>query len=253
MTKTSPLRLSYRQVMAELKAAGTEQNDKIYRNHGVTGKKYGVSYAFLKNLTKGIGIDHDLALQLWDSEIHDARVLACWTADKDCMTAKQLGAWARAVDNHVIACEVVGLAQDMDQAATFMTKWLGMKGEWRPVLGWGVLSRLVMQVKRGPDEGGVDDQIIGEWLKQLEENIQNAANRTRHSMNGALISIGSRKGWRTKALAAAKRIGKIEVEYGDTSCSVNDATASIKKVVEHYAKKGKLPTDGAAGLRRRHC
>jgi hypothetical protein len=72
-------------------------------------------------------------------------------------------------------------------------------------------------------------------------------------MNGAVIGIGCWPKWKTKAIRTAKRIGKIEIDYGATSCSVTDAAASIEKTVGHYAKKGQVPTDGTAGKRRRHC
>ena len=51
-------------------------------------------------------------------------------------------------------------------------------------------------------------------------------------MNSALISIGVRNSkLERKALAAAKRIGKVEVDHGETSCKTPDATAYIKKTV----------------------
>ncbi len=45
----------------------------------------------------------------------------------------------------------------------------------------------------------------------------------------------------------------MHVDFGSRSCKVKDAAATIKKTVEHYKKQGKVPTDGAAGQRRRHC
>lgn len=240
-------------VLAELKANGTSQNVKIFRNHGVQGELLGVSYTFLKKLHKRVGTDHDLALQLWATGIHDARVFACWVADSERVTMGQLESFAREVDSHAIAYEVVSLAQDTDFAPRLMRKWLGMKAEWRACLGWSVLARLAMQPARPLTEGGLDEAEIGELLVRLEAGIHAAPNRTRHDMNAALIAIGCRPGWQKKATAAARRIGKVEVDYGKTSCKVNDAATKIQKTVEKYKAKGKLPTDGAAGQRRRHC
>jgi hypothetical protein len=49
-------------------------------------------------------------------------------------------------------------------------------------------------------------------------------------MNNALISIGVFKpSCRTKALDAATRIGKVQVDPGETSCKTPDATAYIEK------------------------
>ena len=56
-----------------------------------------------------------------------------------------------------------------------------------------------------------------------------------------------------KALATAKRVGEIYVDQGNTSCKTDVAYDKIKKIAAHYKAKGKKPTDGAGGQRRRHC
>jgi len=59
-------------------------------------------------------------------------------------------------------------------------------------------------------------------------------------MNTALIAIGVYKPNLTdKAMETAKRIGKVEVDHGDTSCKTPDAIAYIKKTLAHYKKKKK--------------
>ena len=59
-------------------------------------------------------------------------------------------------------------------------------------------------------------------------------------MNGALISIGMRNpGLEKKAVAAARRIGKVEVDHGETSCKTPDAVAYIRKGVERKKKAAK--------------
>jgi len=61
-----------------------------------------------------------------------------------------------------------------------------------------------------------------------------------YQMNGALISIGgSMPALQKKALAAAARIGKVEVDHGDTDCKTPDAADYIRKMAERRsAKKG---------------
>jgi hypothetical protein len=58
-------------------------------------------------------------------------------------------------------------------------------------------------------------------------------------MNSALIQIGCRSvALRKAALAAAKRIGKVEVDYGDTACETPDAAEKIEKAWAHSTSKG---------------
>jgi hypothetical protein len=63
-------------------------------------------------------------------------------------------------------------------------------------------------------------------------------NRVRDAMNSAVIAIGIRNPkLEKKALAAAKRIGQVEVDHGETSCKTPDATAYIHKTLERRRKK----------------
>jgi hypothetical protein len=57
-------------------------------------------------------------------------------------------------------------------------------------------------------------------------------------MNNALINIGVRNPKLEKiAIAAAGRIGTVEVDHGETSCKTPEAVSYIKKTVAHNKKK----------------
>ena len=89
-------------------------------------------------------------------------------------------------------------------------------------------------------------------LDEIEAGIGAAPNRTRHAMNQALISIGCRPGWMQKAIAGARRIGKVEVDYGQTSCKVNDAEAkAIAGSIERPVLAGGIIEEMIAGFGRR--
>ncbi len=246
-------RLGLAEVMAELKANGSAQTRKTYRNAGIRGELFGVSYAFLKKLHKRVKVDHELAIGLWKTGILDARTFACWVADAEKTTIKLLETWARDESAPHLAGELAAFAQDTDLAAGRMHKWIGMKSTYRTTLGWSIAGKLAMQPHRGPDEGGLDEDDVADLLDRLEHGLQEAPNRTRYVMNSTLISIGCRPGWMKKAIAVARKVGKVDVDFGSRSCQVKDATATIKQTVEHYKQQGKSPTDGTAGQRRRHC
>jgi hypothetical protein len=57
-------------------------------------------------------------------------------------------------------------------------------------------------------------------------------------MNQAVIGIGVRNdALRRLAVAAAKRIGKVEVDHGETGCKTPDAAAYIEKTVAYRKQK----------------
>ncbi|MFY8052278.1 MAG: DNA alkylation repair protein, partial [Armatimonadaceae bacterium] len=78
------------EVLAQLEAAGSEQTRKTYARHGIRGECFGVSYAVLGQLRKKIKVDDSLALELWASGIHDARILACMVMDTNKINRERL-------------------------------------------------------------------------------------------------------------------------------------------------------------------
>lgn len=72
----------------------------------------------------------------------------------------------------------------------------------------------------------------------LTQTLQQLEAAGSDAMNSALIAIGCRNAKLEKlAVAAAKRIGPVEVDHGDTSCKTPDAVAYIAKTWAHRAKR----------------
>lgn len=227
--------------MTALEREGTAQNRKTYARHGVTGPCFGVSYAALGKLKKAIKVDHDLAVLLWESGNHDARVLACMIDDPAAVTAAQLKAWAADLSNYVLTDALSGLAAKSPHARACMTSWIKAKDEWRASAGWNVLAHLALA------DNGLPDSDFESMLARIESRILQAKNRTRHAMNNALIAIGSRNEHLAElATAAADRIGKVEVNHGETGCKTPDAASYIAKTRAHHAAKGGI-------TRRKRC
>jgi 3-methyladenine DNA glycosylase AlkD len=221
----SAVHMEYNEVMRELEAMGTAQNRKIYGRHGVRGDMFGVSYANLGKLKKKIKVDHDLAVALWASGNHDARVLATMVADPEMVTARDLDTWVKELDNYVLTDAFSGLAGKSAAGRKKINRWIKSRSEWIKSAGWNLVGGMALHSE------DVDDAVLETYLKTIESGIHTAPNRVRHSMNMALISIGMRNAaLEKKAVAAAGRIGKVEVDHGETSCKTPDAAAYIKKV-----------------------
>jgi 3-methyladenine DNA glycosylase AlkD len=220
------------EVMNHLESLGTAQNRKIYTRHGVKGDQFGVSYANLGKLKKKIGIDHELALELWETGNHDARVLGAMIANPSQMEQKILDGWVKDLDNYVITEAFSKLAGGSPAARELMEKWLKDKGEWVGTAGWNVLTHLTMR------PGGLPDDFLEETVDQIEKEIHTGKNRVKYAMNNALIAIGvSSSKLQKKAIEAAKRIGRVEVDHGETNCQTPDAVAYIQNMLEHRKQR----------------
>ena len=162
------------------------------------------------------------------------RVLALMIADPAKATAKQIDTWAKDVTYHVIAGAFAGFVGRTPFAQDRAEKWQTSKDEWLCSAGWGVLSHLT---GNSPD---MSDDYFAMKLKEIERTVHGSKNRVRYEMMGALIGIGVRSPRLTElALAAAKRIGKVEVDHGDTACKTPDPVAYIRKTLAHRAGKKK--------------
>ncbi len=218
--------------LARLEAAGTEQNRKTYRNHGVQGPQFGVSFAELDKLAKEIKRDHALALGLWATGNHDTRVLATRVADPARMDAATLDAWAGDLGNYIITDALSSLAARTPLAREKMEAWIRNDDEWIGAAGWNILAQLAMQ------DASLSDDYFQPYLDEIQRDIHNRKNRVRYSMNNALIAIGLRNlALETSALAAAAQVGVVDVDHLRTNCKTPDAAAYIEKTWTRRSRK----------------
>jgi len=224
--------MEYRETMERLKSMGTEQNRKVYARHGVGKKMFGVSYANLGGLKREIKVDQGLAERLWASGNHDARVLATMIADPERVDDAMLEEWAKDLDNYVLTDAFTVLAGRAGISRRKMEKWTKSKKEWIGRVGWGLLAGVARTDTELPN------RYFEAYLNAIETNIHKSKNRVRDAMNSALISIAMRNERIEKtAVAAAIRIGKVEVDHGKTNCKTPDAIQYIAKAKAHYEKK----------------
>lgn len=218
--------MTLQQVLRELEALGTEQNRKVYRRHGIGGNQYGVSFTNLGKLQKQIRLDHDLAAQLWATGNHDARILATMIANPERLSARLMDQWGADLDNYVLADALSRLIARSPMAKEQMESWIQATGEWTGQAGWNLVAHLC-------GNGSLDSSYLEFLVEDITQRIHTQQNRVRYAMNGALIAIGSMGGeLERKAVAAARRIGKVSVDHGETGCQTPDAVEYIRKAKE---------------------
>ena len=219
-------------VMAQLEAAGTAQNRKVYARHGAAEPMFGVSYAELGRITKPLRTDHALAVELWDSGNHDARVLALRVADPAVLAGPLAGRWLRDVDNYILAEGLGGLCAQSPHAREMSDAWRDRSGEWEASTGWFIVTCTA------EDPGVWSIEELRGLLGQIEAEIGERPNRVRHEMNGALIVMALRDGnLRRSVLAAARRVGPVKVDHGQTGCKTPEVAPYVERTLAHRAAK----------------
>jgi 3-methyladenine DNA glycosylase AlkD len=217
-------------ILADLKSKGKENTRKIYARHGMPADRvYGVSVADLKLIAKTIKGQQALALELYASGIMDAMYLAGMVADGAQMNRKQLNEWAEGAAEMQMIAEytVPWVAVDNEHGRELALEWMKSKKERVAAAGWSTYSGLVALK---PD-AALDLKEIQSLLETIVEKIHTAPNRVRYTMNSFVISVGSYvKPLEKQDKAAAKKIGEVSVDMGDTACKIPLATAYIEKV-----------------------
>src|SRR5467141_4804515 len=77
--------------LRELRALGEQRNIDGMARFGIRAKVvYGVAKPKMDELARRIGRDHELAPELWDTGVHDARILAGMIDVSEQVTSKQM-------------------------------------------------------------------------------------------------------------------------------------------------------------------
>lgn len=213
------------EILTTLEKLGKPQTAAIYRRHGSGERVFGVLTSEIDKLRKKIKVDHALAMELWKTGNVEARVLALQVADPAKLTQADADGLVQDGPVRFLWPYLTEALSRSPIAEKTMRAWMKARDEAHRELGYGILS-----VRLRDDPDSLTDADAARVLATIEKEIHRSPNWARYAMNGALISIGIAKpALRKNAIAAAKRIGKVEVDHGETYCKTPDAVPYIEK------------------------
>jgi 3-methyladenine DNA glycosylase AlkD len=219
-------------ILTTLKKLGKPQTAAIYKRHGSGDNVFGVLTSEIAKLQKSIEVDHALAMDLWSTKNAEARILALQVADPTKLTPTDANGLLKDGPVRFVGWYLSALVARSPIADRTMRAWMRSPDEYSREMGYGILSA---RLKADPDS--IDDADAERILETIEKEIHRSANWARYAMNGALIAIGVFKpALRKKAIAAAKRIGKVEVDHGQTNCKTPDAAPYIEKALKRQRR-----------------
>jgi 3-methyladenine DNA glycosylase AlkD len=220
--------MNAKEVLATLKKAGKPQTAAIYKRHGAGDNVFGVLTSEIGKLQKKIKIDHALAMELWKTGNAEARILALQVADPEQITKADAERFIKDGPVRFIDSYLAALLARSPIADKTMGPLMKSSEESSREIGYALFSARLRD-----DADSVSDADAETVLATIEKQIHGSPNWARRAMNGALISIGVNKpALRKAAIAAAKRIGKVEVDHGETGCKTPEAQAYIEKALQ---------------------
>ncbi len=92
MPRSSSFAMNTAEIIAELHSLGSQATREGMARFGIqTQRALGVSMPSLRHLARRVGKpDHALAQELWETGLHEARILATMVDDPRAVTAEQM-------------------------------------------------------------------------------------------------------------------------------------------------------------------
>ena len=195
--------MTSKEIVKILKSHANPANVAGMARYGINAKNtLGVSIPVLRKLAKQIGMNHALALEIWKTRIHEARILAALLGDPKQMTARQMGNWVRDFDSWDVCDQVCSnLFDKTTWARSKAVVWTQRHAEFIKRAGFVLMAALAVHDKQAPDE------LFMGFLPLIEREAHDERNFVRKAVNWALRQIGKRnKRLLRAAIAVARRI-----------------------------------------------
>jgi 3-methyladenine DNA glycosylase AlkD len=182
---------------------GSERDRAGMARYGINVENaFGVSVYELRRVAKRLGRDHELALALWRTGNHEARLLACFVEDPAAVTAEQAEAWARDFDSWDLCDQATtSLFDRTPHAWSLAPAWAERDEEWVRRAGFALMAGLAVH------DRSASDAAFLELLAAIERGAFDERNFVKKAVNWALRNIGKRnRALNEAALACAQRI-----------------------------------------------
>ncbi|WP_114781536.1 DNA alkylation repair protein [Botryobacter ruber] len=170
-----------------LQLANPDFKDGMQRFGIDSSTALGIRLPALRALARQIKKNHPLALQLWDTNVHEARLLAIFIAEPKQVTEELLECWVNDFSSWDIcdqACS--GLFIKTPFAYAKALEWTGSTDEFRKRAGFVMMATLAVHDKKAPDTSFL------QFFPYLVQGATDNRNFVKKAVNWALRQIGKR-------------------------------------------------------------
>jgi 3-methyladenine DNA glycosylase AlkD len=176
------------EILSTLRTLASPENVAGMARFGIVSREVlGVSMPELWPLAKQIGRHHDLADQLWQTDILEARLLAALIDDWRQVTPAQMDRWTRDFDNWGL-CD--GCCMHLFRQTPFAYEkaiaYSAAAQEFVKRTGFTLMATLAVHDKRVPDA------TFAAFLPLIEREAGDPRNFVKKAVNWALRQIGKR-------------------------------------------------------------
>ncbi|PBB21719.1 DNA alkylation repair protein [Mesorhizobium sp. WSM4313] len=189
-------------IVAHLRSVGTEDNRAGMARFGInTASALGVGNSQLRPLARKLKKNHERSLQLWNSGIREARLMAAFTGEPKKVDIDQCRRWAADFDSWEIVDTVADLFAETPFWRELIDEFAGDEREFVRRTAFAMLAWSAVHLKKEPDT------TFLAYLPLIEKHAGDPRNFVRKAVNWALRQIGKRSmSLHAPALALAERL-----------------------------------------------
>jgi 3-methyladenine DNA glycosylase AlkD len=175
-------------VLEHLKSLANPENVAGMARFGINPENtYGISIPVLRKIARQVGKDHGLAQDLWDSGIHEARILACFVDEAAKVTAAQMDRWVADFDSWDVCDQCCGNLFDRTPFAYQKAlEWSDHQEEFIKRAAFALMAYLAVHDKKAPDSR------FEAFLPIIVRESDDERNYVKKAVNWALRQIGKR-------------------------------------------------------------
>jgi 3-methyladenine DNA glycosylase AlkD len=175
------------ELIQKLKASAVPANVGGMAHFGINPQgTLGVSMPAVRQLARGTH-DHQAALDLWQSGIHEARILAALVDKPQWVTAGQMEQWVVDFDSWDVCDQVVmNLFDRTPWAVEKAHAWCARPEEFVRRAGFAMIASMAVHDKKAPDA------VFLDFLPEIERYSDDSRNFVKKAVNWALRQIGKR-------------------------------------------------------------
>ncbi len=228
--------MNYEEIIKKLYLLENPENVKGMAQYGINQKNnLGISIYQLRPIAKEIGKNHELALKLWDSKIHDARLMACFIDEPEKVTTDQMDDWANDFDSWDICDQVCTSLFDLSPLAyEKVFQWAEHEKEFVKRAAFSIIAGLTVHDKKA------NDKDFEGFLPLLIHHAVDDRNYVKKAVNWALRNIGKRNLHLNKAaLMTAKKIQKMDSKSARWIASDAIRELTSQKLLQRLERKKK--------------
>jgi 3-methyladenine DNA glycosylase AlkD len=219
------------EIVKQLKSERSEKNIAGMARFGIGGKNLlGISIPYLRQMAKEIkksDLDvHKLAGELWQTEIHEARLLAGFIDDYKKITPKQMDIWANDFDSWDLCDQVCSNLFDKTEFAfSKCLDWSKKENEFEKRAGFALMAAVAVHRR------DIDDKKLTEFFPVIIRECTDNRNFVRKAVNWALRQLGKR----------SDNLKKEAIKTANEILKLNNKTANwvVGDALREFAKKEK--------------